>query len=50
MGAIAEKHQPQEYYYLDTTIDTPPEKVAEQRWSWGGLTLEIQRELELICS
>ena len=50
IGAIAEQHRAELYNILDTTIDPLPEKVAEQRWSWGGLTPEIRKELELLCS
>ena len=50
IGAIVDKYQAELYTILDTTINTPPEKVAEQRWSWGGLTPEIRKELEEACS
>lgn len=50
IGAIIERYQPEQYSILNTTTNPLPEKVAEQRWSWGGISPEIQRQLDETCS
>jgi hypothetical protein len=48
IGAYAEAYEPENYYFLDTDIEVP-EKIAEQYWSWGGVTGEIKTKLKEIC-
>jgi hypothetical protein len=45
LGAYMERHEAEKYIFYDTTVApiTPP--VARQFWSWGGITEEVQKEL-----
>lgn len=49
LGFYAEKMQPDEYEIIDITNGLPdiiPENKCVQKWSWGGITDEIRKELE----
>lgn len=48
IGAFAEAHDPNGYAFIDTeSIDMPPCAVT-QHWSWGGITPEVQAQLDAI--
>ena len=49
LGFYAEKMQPESYEIIDITNGVPewlPENKSVQKWSWGGITEDIQKELE----
>ena len=45
IGAFIEKHEPEKYFITDTSVWIP-NAVAEQFWSWGGLTQQIKSKIE----
>lgn len=45
IGAYAEKFEGDRYLFLDTQTEPIIPAVAKQYWSWGGITNEIQAEL-----
>lgn len=54
LGFYAEKMQNNDYSIIDVTNGVPeylPKNNAVQKWSWGGISEEIKKELEsyLIC-
>ncbi len=44
LGAYIDRYENDKYYVSDTTVWVP-EPVAKQYWSWGGITSEIQSEI-----
>lgn len=50
MGSYALAVEPEKFHFLDTTSNPLPEKVLEQRWSYGGLTKQIMDDNERILS
>lgn len=44
LGACIDKYESEDYYVTDTELWTP-EAFAKQYWSWGGITPEIQLEI-----
>ena len=50
MGAYTEKYEAGKYYFLNTEKEKLNDSVLKQYWSWGGLTPEIQTEIEKILS
>jgi hypothetical protein len=46
MGAYAHKKEEELYNFLDTTKVAPKPTVAKQYWSWGGITNDIQKEID----
>ncbi len=44
LGAYIDKYENDAYYISDTAVWLP-EPVAKQYWSWGGITPEIQAEI-----
>lgn len=50
MGSYARELEPKPFSFIDTTKNDLPEKVLEQRWSYGGITPQIQEESERILS
>lgn len=45
IGAYAEINESDKYLFKDTDLHNPVEPVIRQKWSWGGLTDEIRKEL-----
>jgi hypothetical protein len=37
LGAYAERHMPEFFHWVDTSLQELPPPVARQGWSWGGL-------------
>lgn len=48
IGAFAYYFYPEKYHFHDTDYGVG-EEIVKQRWSWGGITPEIRKELELTC-
>ena len=49
LGFYAEKMQPNDYSIIDISNGVPeyfPKNNAIQKWSWGGISEEIKKELE----
>lgn len=46
MGAFADIYEKHKYFWVNTETDSLPTPVAKQFWSWGGVTPEIQAEIE----
>lgn len=49
LGAYIDRYENDKYYVSDTTIWVP-EPVAKQYWSWGGITPEVQTEINKFLS
>lgn len=47
LGVIAEQYYPHFYNFINTE-DQFPETIVKQYWSWGGITPEIQSELDTL--
>lgn len=50
MGAYAEKHHPELYYFVDTEKNDLPPLYCHQFWSWGGISKEIRSRIEEILA
>lgn len=49
LGAIAEKFMPERFDMIDTNSGAEfPPLYAKQFWSWGGVTSDIEKEIETI--
>lgn len=46
LGAYAHIYQPERYKFINTSTDTWKELPVKQYWSWGGISENIQEELE----
>lgn len=49
LGAFIDNYENDQYYVSDTEVWCP-ESVAKQYWSWGGITPEIQTEINSFLS
>lgn len=46
LGTYAMVMEPQQFKFLDTTQNPLPDMIAIQRWSYGGLTDDIKKQME----
>lgn len=46
IGAFAHRFREEEYRFLNTDIYEPPPVKILQFWSWGGITPEVQQQLD----
>jgi hypothetical protein len=44
LGAYIDRYENDQYYIADTDVWIP-DSVARQYWSWGGITTDIQTEI-----
>ena len=49
LGAYIDSYEKDQYFISDTEVWVP-ESVAKQYWSWGGITPEIQTEINSFLS
>lgn len=47
IGAVAEKFHPERYSWIDTDKESIPQPFAKQFWSWGGLTTELNTQIQM---
>lgn len=50
MGVYADTIIPDRYSMVEVGIDPLPDAVCRQFWSWGGVTTEIQQQIEAILT
>jgi hypothetical protein len=48
LGAWCERHRPDRYRFIDTAIEQATPLPLAQHWSWGGLTLDVERRVRAI--
>ncbi len=46
LGAFAHRFNEEQYLFLNTEHHAPPPNKVRQFWSWGGITADVQAELD----